>query len=602
MSRVTYKDDVTGVELGGEAKRGGLLQDERADAINSGIVRDLDARHTDALTPGAPALSAIRSSKPRMSVVSNDTYGRGDDYVGSDDDLAGFDETDTGANPRDAQSVRGRSRAADKAMSSEGHSQTGDDGPFEETSAPQRRSIVAMGVDELVYRELDESDELDDAAPVYRDVRQAQRAMKARSKASTQSLNAEGVNPRSKALSSRNPRTKTLGRGGKRAKGRFGARRAAGLGKTSQGARQGAAAAIKAQSAAAGAATASANATTAATMTATAGAAGFPVAGVLGVLLLFIIGVLAIAQIISAIFGFWENEEAKQSLQGLPPYITYEMVEEALACQEEYGHPAGATIAQIICESGMGDTMSALATRDHNLFGMKWASTYAGCPEVSGSASWTTQEEVDGVFVTITARFIKFKGDRECIRFRSRVFLQASRYKDNTLIKEAIATHSSDKMAEGLKAAGWATSSAYVDSLKSVMKAYDLYRFDGMSVETFKAGVASGDAIVAAAYTQLGTPYVWGGTTPNVGLDCSGLTQYCYKQAGISIPRNSEDQHASGRSIPISQAQPGDILWKPGHVAIYVSENTYIHAPHTGDVVRVAQGTNYFSCAVTYRF
>lgn len=609
MSKLaSYTDDVSGVELGGEAKRSNPLQDERVDAINSGIVRDLDGRHTDALTPGTPALSAVRSSRAQRPFSSDDDHGRGDDYlsingdhVGSDGDPFGFEETDADGNPRDVQSVRSRSRTAGKAMSAEGRSHTGDENAFEEASAPQKRNLMALGVDELVYRELDESDELDDAAPVYRDARQAQRVMRARSKASSQSLNAEGADPRSKALVSRNPRTKALGRGGKRAKGKLGARKAASFGKASEGAHQSAALAMRAQGAATGAAAASTNATTTATMTATAGAAGFPVAGVLGVLFLFIMGVLAIAQIISAIFGFWENEEAKQSLQGLPPYITYEMIEEALACQEEYGHPAGATIAQIICESGMGETMSALATRDHNLFGMKWASTYAGCPEVTGSASWTTQEEVNGVNITITARFIKFKGDRECIRFRSRVFLQADHYKNNALIKEAIATHSSDKMAEGLKAAGWATSSAYVDSLKSVMKTYNLYRFDGMSVETFKAGVASGNTIIAAAYSQLGVPYVWGGTTPNVGLDCSGLTQYCYKQAGISIPRNSEDQHSSGRSIPISQAQPGDILWKPGHVAIFIGDDTYIHAPHSGDVVRVATGISYFTCAVSYR-
>ena len=57
----------------------------------------------------------------------------------------------------------------------------------------------------------------------------------------------------------------------------------------------------------------------------------------------------------------------------------------------------------------------------------------------------------------------------ECIRFRSRVFLQASHYRNNALIKEAIAEHSSDKMAEGLKDAGWATSSTYDETLKSIL-------------------------------------------------------------------------------------------------------------------------------------
>lgn len=288
-------------------------------------------------------------------------------------------------------------------------------------------------------------------------------------------------------------------------------------------------------------------------------------------------------------------------IEGLPGFITYDMVLEALECQEEYGHPAGCTIAQIICESGQGDAMSQLATRDHNLFGVKWASSFASCPEVAGKASWATHEEVDGQAVTVMADFTVFQSDADCIRFRSRVLLQNSRYADNALIKEAIADRDSDKMAEGLKDAGYATSSEYVESLKSVMRTYNLYRFDGMGVDDFEKGAASGDAIVQAAYSQLGVPYVWGGSTPGVGLDCSGLTQYCYRQAGVMIPRNSEDQAAFGRKVPVSQATPGDILWRPGHVGIYIGEDRYIHEPHTGAVCTIASGASYFTSAIKIR-
>ena len=326
-----------------------------------------------------------------------------------------------------------------------------------------------------------------------------------------------------------------------------------------------------------------------------------PVAGVLAAILAFLLAVLAVSQIVSALFGFWENEASKASLEGLPPYITYEMVEEALACQEEYGHPAGCTIAQIIVESGQGDHLSGLATQDHNLFGMKWASSYALCEEVAGKSSWRTGEEYGGEQVTVTADFISFVGDAECIRFRSRVFLQADRYAGNALIREAMESHDSDKMAEGLKDAGWATSSSYVESLKSVMETYGLYRFDGMSLEDFRSGALSADAIVSAAYSQLGVPYVWGGTTPGVGLDCSGLTQYCYRQAGISIPRNTEAQYAQGKKIALSEAQPGDILYRTGHVGIYIGGDRYIHAPHRGEVVKIASGISSFTCALSYR-
>lgn len=330
--------------------------------------------------------------------------------------------------------------------------------------------------------------------------------------------------------------------------------------------------------------------------------AGAPIAGIVAGIVVFVLGALLVGQIVSALFGFWENEANKQAIEGLPPYITYEMVEAALDAQEKYGHPAGCTIAQIICESGQGDRMSQLATRDHNLFGMKWASSYASAAEVAGKASWATGEEAaDGSHYTTAAQFIVFKGDAECIGFRSRVFLQAGRYANNPLIREAMANHDSDKMAEGLKDAGWATDSSYVETLKSIMQTYGLYRFDGLSLEDFKAGEEAGNAIVAAAYSQLGVPYVWGGSTPGKGLDCSGLTQYCYRQAGIRISHYTEDQKSELRQIPISQARPGDILYRHGHVAIYIGDDRYIHEPRTGDVCRIASGVDCFTCALTAR-
>ena len=97
---------------------------------------------------------------------------------------------------------------------------------------------------------------------------------------------------------------------------------------------------------------------------------------------------------------------------------------------------------------------------------------------------------------------------------------------------------------------------------------------------------STAQAIVNAAYSQLGVPYVWGGTTPGVGLDCSGLTKYCHRVAGISIGRTSEVQGGGGKAV--SNPQPGDLVCYGSHIGIYIGGGQMIHAPHTGDVVRVA--------------
>ena len=607
MSEIVYNDEQAGVELRNDATRTDVLQDERADAVNSGIVKDVSDRRVATLVRGK---KTARSKDPQGAQgarrKTSASYNSHRDLQNDGEDATENLVTD----------VTAENDGSDLSEA------PGTTSVRESFSKVKSRRFMGRVVDGLVYEELEESDELDDAAPVYHDLRGFQRAATNRKPARALTDPDRGsadhvMSPDSKntshavTTSGQAKRTETLNKSERKGfSGRRYPKRHFDTPTSTRKTRdwrarfkpQGAKREAQRQVAAAVRTSATASAkTTAATMTATAGAASFPVVGVIGVLLLFLLSIVALSAVFSAVFGFWDSEDQKRTLIGLPPYITYEMVEEALACQDEYGHPAGATIAQIICESGQGETMSELATRDHNLFGMKWSTDFANEPEVSGSASWLTGEEFDGAHVTITDRFTVFVGDRECIRFRSRVFLQQPLYKDNALIKEAIVTHSSDKMAEGLKETGWATSSVYEDSLKTALKTYNLYRFDDMTLADLKNGVYSKDTIVQAAFTQLGVPYVWGGTTPNVALDCSGLTQYCYAQAGIAIPRNSEDQHAAGTSIPLEEAEPGDVLWKPGHVAIYIGGDSFIHAPHAGDVVRQASGINYFTCAVTWR-
>ena len=100
---------------------------------------------------------------------------------------------------------------------------------------------------------------------------------------------------------------------------------------------------------------------------------------------------------------------------------------------------------------------------------------------------------------------------------------------------------------------------------------------------------STGGSAASVALGQLGTPYVWGGGAPG-GFDCSGLIAWAYEQVGISLPHYAAAQYAMGTPVPMDALEPGDLIsfHGSGHIGMYIGSGQYVHAPQTGDFVKVS--------------
>jgi cell wall-associated NlpC family hydrolase len=130
-------------------------------------------------------------------------------------------------------------------------------------------------------------------------------------------------------------------------------------------------------------------------------------------------------------------------------------------------------------------------------------------------------------------------------------------------------------------------SESYVSEVLDIAQTYGQTQ-----AQTVTAGTAGGIA-VDWALAQVGTPYVWGGETPGVGFDCSGLVQAAYKAAGVTLPRVGQDQYDAGPQLPPgTPLLPGDLVFFGGgptdvtHVGLVVSPGVMVDAPYTGADVR----------------
>ena len=268
---------------------------------------------------------------------------------------------------------------------------------------------------------------------------------------------------------------------------------------------------------------------------------------------------------------------------------------------------ASVMIAQAILESGSGNSKLAQAP-NFNLFGIK------GFYEGDSVVMRTTEYDSHGEPYTLLARFRAYDGYADSLADYADLLANGlNGFYSGAWKSNAETPAEACDFLEGR----YATSPTYSEKLQDLIATYDLERFDKPLkweyVDTYEKQAVNPETgelmfdeenqpimeectvadLLSEVTSHLGTPYVWGGADPITGFDCSGLMQYSLREAmGVEIPRTTYFQWRLGETVQFDELQPGDLLFfnRDGdihHVAMYLGDGYYIHAPHTGDVVRV---------------
>ncbi|MGE7918522.1 NlpC/P60 family protein [Viridibacillus sp. NPDC093762] len=173
----------------------------------------------------------------------------------------------------------------------------------------------------------------------------------------------------------------------------------------------------------------------------------------------------------------------------------------------------------------------------------------------------------------------------------AKIAAKAAQKRAEKAVREAVKTASNDD-----------EQSVSLSPVVNITKTSNKNDVLNLSNQKPSGGDASG--LIGYAKNFLGVPYVWGGTSPS-GFDCSGLMQYVYRSEGISLPRTSSQQQNSGTRISPNDVQPGDLVFfgSPAyHVGMYIGNGQWLHAPQTGDVVKIASyNPSSFSSAARVR-
>ena len=316
-----------------------------------------------------------------------------------------------------------------------------------------------------------------------------------------------------------------------------------------------------------------------------------------------IAAVNSVVSVLTIIGGDMSQKDTAVNMEGLPPFITLEMVEALLEMQETYGHPASSGLAQIICESGFGSYgpggeeghgLSGLAYDCKNLFGIKY---WSGDQFASGNHSYTTGEQnPDGSWNTQSASFSVYKNYSDCIKQRAWMLERDPYVSHITPYKNSgngrYTIEQANNFVSGICAGGWATSLSYEEHCKSLMETYNLYRFDNMTLESFHAAQENGGEFVGgeeySRATQAQKDIVQSCyNTPFVGDGlCATWVSRVFNNAGQSYPYGNANSFNMtyttgklkvGMAICVEHSGASSESWTYGHIGIYIGDNKVMH-------------------------
>lgn len=289
--------------------------------------------------------------------------------------------------------------------------------------------------------------------------------------------------------------------------------------------------------------------------------------------------------------------------------------EEARQIGQEHNIYASVMIAQAILESGSGSSSLSQAPYN-NLFGIKGSWTDKNGEK--HSVNFNTQEDDgSGNLYTINDSFRAYNTTSDSLEDYAKLLTDTEDGMGSYYARAWKSNTSSYKDACSALQGTYATDTFYASKLEGIIEAYDLTRFDEkldyeLDGEIYDPESKEADEngyrkltmkdyanLEAEVTSHLGTPYVWGGSNPEQGFDCSGLTSYVYKKVfDIDISRTTYTQALMGEPVDFKDLRMGDLLFFEDntgahHTAMYLGDGYYIQAPHEGDVVKITAMEDY---------